>query len=247
MNSGIEQPAIAGRPIVSDSTLQHVPDVVELVTGRLRLRKHSQRLAIILIVSIQVAAGFLNGNYLVDKLLGTCSKLRTIARLQHESNRLGPLVNIGVRKHGANLRSSAFAHEAAEIIHAAVRLQQVVHGGDALGYIDLAALTPEAAGDRHRTHRNVPQFGVRGLGKIFHTLIFPARRVCQCQRCLRRRLSAPSLSEDCMSRQRRNGSRRNCSAYELSARDVYFFRHALFPISTSTIVSTSTISTSTTE
>ncbi len=195
---------------------------------------HSQRLAVVLIVSVQVAAGLLDGDDLVDHLVGGGAKLRTIAGLQHESNRLGPFINIGIGKHRPALRSRALAHQTAEIIHAAVGFQQIVHRGDTLGHVDLATLAPEAAGDGHGAHGNVPQLGVRRLGEILDALVFPARRVCQRHSCLRRRLSARKLSEDCMSRQRRYGSRRNRRGYKLSARDVSFFSHALFPISTST-------------
>src|SRR6266568_4046738 len=85
---------------------------------------------------------------------------RTISRLQHKTSSLGPLVDIGIRIYGTTLRLTAFACEPAIIVHAPIRLKQIVHGGDALADIDFTPTPPESVMDGYRAHRNVSQLRV---------------------------------------------------------------------------------------
>src|ERR1700733_9188442 len=78
-NAGIEQTAIACRPIVSNRTLQHVSNVVQLMARRLRRWKHSQRFPVILIIGVQIATGLLDRNHLVDDFVSGRPKLWTIS------------------------------------------------------------------------------------------------------------------------------------------------------------------------
>src|SRR6266403_2078967 len=58
-NSGVEQSAIARRPIIRNRTLYHVAEVVELVAPSLSFRHHALLCAIRNIVGIQISVGFL--------------------------------------------------------------------------------------------------------------------------------------------------------------------------------------------
>ncbi len=174
----VEQLAVASSPIVSNCALQHVTDVVEFVSGGLGWCEHAQRFAIVLVVGVEVSAGLLDRDHLVNDFLGRRTQVRTIAGLQREPNCFGPLVNIGVRKNRPALRGVALAHQTAEIVHAPVGFEQIVHGGNAFGEVNLPAARPEAALDRDRVHRNVSEFRVRRLGEILDALILPSGVIC---------------------------------------------------------------------
>ena len=174
-DAGVEQFAVAGRPVVCNRSLQHVSDVIKFVPGRLRFREHSLRLVSIHVIGVEIAARFLRGDNLVNHFLHGGAKLWTVARLQHEARGLNPLVNIGVGIYGPALGGRTFPRQAAKIVHAAVRLQQIVHAGNALVDVSLAPLRPEAALDGDRVHRNISQLGVRRFGKILDPLVLPSR------------------------------------------------------------------------
>src|SRR5207253_8115521 len=59
-NSGIEQRAIARRPIIRNRALYHVADVVELVAPSLCFGRHELLCAIRNIVRIQISVGLLH-------------------------------------------------------------------------------------------------------------------------------------------------------------------------------------------
>src|SRR3954469_1979975 len=80
-DTGIEQPAISSGPVIGYRSLKHMPNVVELVAGGLRLGEHPLRLVSVYVISVEIAAGFLHGYDLFDHLFGRGAKLRTIARL----------------------------------------------------------------------------------------------------------------------------------------------------------------------
>ena len=175
----IEKLAVPGRPIISDRSLQHVPDVVELMAGGLRLRRHPQRFVIVHVVGVQVTTRLLNGHDLANYLLRTGAKLGTIARLQHKANGLGPLVDVRVRIHGTLLRCVALAHKPAKVVHAPIGFEQIMHCGDALAGVDLTALPPESVLDRHRAYRDISELGVRRFVQIFNALVSPGGIVGQ--------------------------------------------------------------------
>ena len=229
-DSGIQQPAIPGCPIVCNRALEHVPDVVQLVPRRLGLRKHSQRLAIILVVGVQIPAGFLDGYDLVDDFLRRFPERRAVARLQYKSNRLGPLVNIGIGKYGARLRRLTLSQQTAEVVHPPVGFQQVMHRWNAPAHIDLAAWSPETARDGYGTHWNVPELGVGRFCEIFDSLILPLRRVNKVAVALRQPCSIRPASSKRADRKRRCGSDRNRRSDELSTRDIAFFIHDPAPL-----------------
>src|ERR1700752_3965498 len=141
---------------------------------RLGLRQHAQRLAIILIIGIQISIRFLDRNDLVDDLFGRLAKCWTISRLQDESRRLGPLINIGIRENRATLGRLALPYQTAKIIHATIGFQQVVHRRNASAHIDLATWPPESSGNAHSSNRDVPQLGMWGFGQVLDRLILPS-------------------------------------------------------------------------
>ncbi len=98
-----------------------------------------------------------------------------VSGLKSESRRFGPLVHIGIRIDRPTLRILAIPSEAAEIVHAPVGLEQIVHARDAFRDVDLAPPGPKAALNGYGVHGNISQFGERRLGKILDTLLFPVR------------------------------------------------------------------------
>lgn len=96
--------------------------------------------------------------------------------MEGEADGFGPFIYVGIREHGAVLLGVALAGEAAEVVHAAVGLEQVVHGGDAASDVDFAARAPETLFDGDRVNRNVAQLGVRRLDEILNRLIAPGWR-----------------------------------------------------------------------
>src|SRR6266851_3678189 len=78
--------------------------------------------------------------------------------------------------------------QAAEIHHAPVGLQQIVHGGNAFRNVGLAAAPPEPGLDGHRAHGDIPQLRVARFGEVLDALLFPARAIDQ-----RRHLSLSGL------------------------------------------------------
>ena len=132
-DAGIQQSAVAGAAVIGNRGLQHVPETVEFVAGGLGLRRHAIGDAIVLVISVDVAAGLLHGDDLVDHLIGRGAKLRMISGLQREAHRLGPFIRIGIGKHRPNLLGVTLAHQPAEIVHAPVGFEQIVHGRNALG------------------------------------------------------------------------------------------------------------------
>ena len=187
-NSRIEHLAVASGAVVRDRALQHVPHVVELVAGRLCLGKHALRRVVVDIVGVQITAGLLRGHNITNEFFNGRAKLWTITRLQREPRRFDPFVNVGVGIHRPTLSTLTLAGQAAEIRHAPVGLQQIVHGGNAFRNVGLAAAPPEAGLDGHRVHGDIPQLRVARFGEIFDALLFPARAIDQ-----RRHLSLSGL------------------------------------------------------
>jgi hypothetical protein len=105
----------------------------------------------------------------------TIERLGVVSGLKSEPRCLGPLVHIGIRIDGPTLRILAFPGEAAEIVHAPVGLEQIVHARDAFRDVDLAPPSPKAALNGYGTHGNISQFREWRLGKILDTLLFPVR------------------------------------------------------------------------
>ena len=171
----VEQRAVSVGTIESDGALQHVADAIELVSGGLRVVLHAQRLAVVLVVGVEVAARLLDGHHVANHGGGGLAQLRLVGGLQREADGLGPLVDVGVGVDGTLLRRAGLAFEAQEVVHAAVREQLVAHGGDAGVEIGLAALRPEAVLDGDRSDRNAFQLGVRRAGKIEDAGVFPIR------------------------------------------------------------------------
>src|SRR5579864_812072 len=157
------------------------------MSSSLSLSQHPQRFAVILIIGIQISARFLNSDHFINNFLGSGSKFRTIPRLQNKPNSLGPFINIGIREYRPALRSLTLPHQTTEIVHPPVSFQQVVHRWHTLCDVDLASRPPESAVNRDSSDRNVLQLGMRRLGEILHTLIFPVRRVGQLHVALNRR------------------------------------------------------------
>src|SRR5437879_8195497 len=96
------------------------------MTGRLRLSQHALRYAIIDVIGVKVAAGFLHSDNIIDEFFSHRPHLWTVARLQREPHRLGPFINVGVRKNGPSLIALALIGQSAEINQAAISLEQVV-------------------------------------------------------------------------------------------------------------------------
>src|SRR5260370_6832975 len=65
-NPRVQQRAVSVRPVISDSALQEVANVVELVPMLLRLRLHALRPLLQHVVRVQVAAGLLRPNNLTN-------------------------------------------------------------------------------------------------------------------------------------------------------------------------------------
>ena len=187
---------------------------------RLRLRRHAERRAVLHVVRIQVAVRLLRGDHVRDDFFCRHAQFRTVARLQGEAHRLGPLVNIGIGIYGADLLGVALPGEAAEIVHAAVGFEQIVHGGDALRHVNLAARGPEAAlnGDGADGHRS--QLRVGRFCEVDDALVLP-------RRCVRERhFGLPAAAagglgnrrqESAANRQRGNGRAGNRRSHKLPA------------------------------
>ena len=99
-----------------------------------------------------------------------------IPGLQSEADGFGPFIYVGVGEYGAVLLGVALANQAAEVVHASVGLDQVMHGGNATSDIDFAARAPESFFDGHRVDGDVAQLGVRRLDEILNRLIAPGWR-----------------------------------------------------------------------
>src|SRR6266446_2443151 len=116
---------------------------------------------IVHVIGIQIAAGFLGGDDIIDEFLRHGANRWTITGLQSEASGLGPFVNVGIGINRAALSTFAFIKEAAKIGHAAVGLEQIVHSGNAVGEVGFAPLTPKTASDGYGVHGNVAQLCVR--------------------------------------------------------------------------------------
>ena len=159
-DAGVEQSAVAGSAIVGDRSLQHMPNVVKFVAGGLCLREHALGLAVVHVVCVEVSTGLLNRDDLGNHFFRHGPQLGTVTRLKRESDTLSPFVNVGVGIDRSALCRRTLAHQAAEIVHAAVRFQEIVHGGNALGDIDLAPLSPKSALHGYSPHGNISQLGM---------------------------------------------------------------------------------------
>ncbi len=178
-NSRFEHLAVASGAVVCDRALQHMPHVVEFVAGRLRLGKHALRRVVIDVVGVQITAGLLRGHDVINEFLNGRAKLRTTGRLQREPRCFDPFVNVGVGIDRPTLNTLTLADQAAEIHHAPVGLQQIVHGGNAFRNVGLAAAPPEPGLDGHRAHGDIPQLRVARFGEVLDALLFPARAIDQ--------------------------------------------------------------------
>src|SRR5258708_22537739 len=72
----IQQRAVAGSAVISDSALQEVPNIVKLVPMLLRPRLHALRSVFLAVVGVQVAVRLLRGNDLANILLYGGANLR---------------------------------------------------------------------------------------------------------------------------------------------------------------------------
>ena len=143
------------------------------MAGGLRVVEHAQRLAIALVVGVDIAARFLCGDHFTDHFEGRGAELRMVGGLQSEADSLGPFVDIGVRVDGADLGRGRFAFEAEEVVHAAVVDQLVVHRGNAGFEVGDAALRPEALLNFDSANGNCFELGVGRPGDIDDTGVFP--------------------------------------------------------------------------
>src|SRR5207249_11512428 len=114
----VEQSAIVGGAVVSDSALQEVTHVVKFVAPLLGSRLHSLRSMVADVIRVQVSVGLLRGNDVLRDFVHGCAKLGPLAGLQSETGSSGPPVNVGIGVHRPALRGRALSDEAAEIIHA---------------------------------------------------------------------------------------------------------------------------------
>lgn len=130
-DAGIEQRAVTGGTIDGDGPLKHVTEAIKLVAGGLRVIEHAQRLAVALVIRIEIATWLLRCNHRADYRVERGVKLRLITRLHRESDRLGPLINIGVGVNRPDLRRRRFAFKAQKIRQAAMLEKLVLHGRDA--------------------------------------------------------------------------------------------------------------------
>src|SRR5207248_8019026 len=96
--------------------------------------------------------------------------------LQRPANRIDPLVNVRVRKIRPNLLRRTLANQAAEIIHAPVRLQLLAHGGNAALDVRLPAFGPEAFFNRDRADRHAVQLCVWRIRDVDYALVLPGHR-----------------------------------------------------------------------
>ena len=173
-NSGIEQCAIARRPIIRNRALYHVADVVELVAPSLCFRRHALLCAIRNIVRIQISVGLLDCDNFPNNFFRERTQLWGIARLQLKTYGLRPFVNVGVRVHRTALLRIALSAQPQVIVHPAVGFEQFLHRRDALFKIRLASRSPKSLGNRHRMHRNVAQLGVRRPVDKKDSFVLPA-------------------------------------------------------------------------
>src|SRR5256885_46424 len=200
----VEQSAITGGAVVSDSALQEMTHVVKFVAPLLGSRLHSLRSMVADVIGVQVTVGLLRGNDVLRDFVHGSAKLGPLAGLQSETGGFGPLVNVGIGVHRPALRGGALSDEAAEIIHAAIGFQQFFHRRDALVDVDFAALCPETIFDRDGVHWHVSQFGVWRLREVENALVAPRRS--------RRQSDLRMRSEFARSPFRSCESRKECSS-----------------------------------
>ncbi len=187
--SRVHQRRIAGRAIVRNRALQHVPQAIQLVPPYLLGNRHPHRFAVALVIRVDVTIRLLSRDDLFDRRLRRLPQPRIILRLQSKRHALQPLVHVGVRVHRPLLRLLRLPHQTQEVIHPPVVEQLLVHRWNARLHIRLPPLRPEPILDRHRPHRNVVQLRVRRVCQIQNTLVPPTR-----SRRTRRLIKTPRTS-----------------------------------------------------
>ena len=155
--------------------MQHVAKAIHFVPDFLIVLRHAQRNSVVLVIRVQISAGFLDGDHFTNHGVGSAPEFGLNAGLQRPSDTINPLVNVGIRKVGALLWFGTLSYQSAEIVHAAVLFQFLAHGRNAALYVGLAALGPKALFNRDCPNRNAVQLRIRRAGGVDHALILPSQ------------------------------------------------------------------------
>ena len=161
LDAGIEQFAVARGAVIGDRSLEHVAEAVELVAPFHRLRDQPLRGFFAHKVRVEIPAGFLDGNDLVNPFLRPLTELRLISRLQENAHRFDPLVRIGVGKNGPLALDLLALREPAEIVRVAVLFNERADAGNTLFDSDFAPPAPEPVLHSHSADRHAAQLRIR--------------------------------------------------------------------------------------
>ena len=192
----IHERGVTGPPIVGDCTLDHVAETVHFVPDFLIVLSHPQRRAVALVVGVQISIRLLDGDDFMDHRICDPAQLRHSIGLQRPANCIDPLVNVRVREIRPNLLRRALANQAAEIIHAPVRLQLIAHSGNAPFAVGLPALGPEALLNCDRVDRHTVQLCVWGIRYVDDPLVLPGHQ-STCSTAQIKRTSNPRSVAKC--------------------------------------------------